>query len=78
MKQMKDVGTALRSISQPTCLHINLEKFKMRPEHLKLGAKMTLIVQGKVTASHQDEYGKTLNLEITTIKHGNEADYDEA
>jgi hypothetical protein len=76
--QMKEVGNALRSVSEPTTLHINLDKFKMPPEHLKLGSKMTLIVQGKVTSSHQDSYGKRLTLEIQTIKHTHENTYDEA
>lgn len=70
VKQMKDVGIAMKSIRPPTELRINLDKHPMPSSHLKLGAKMNLEIKGKVTSVHQDEYGKTCCIEITDLEHG--------
>lgn len=71
MKQMKEVGMALKSVRPPTELRVNLDKHPMPPSHLKLGAKMKMMVEGKVTSVHQDEYGKTCCVEISNMEHDN-------
>ncbi len=66
----KVVVEEMKPKERPSCLHINLKKDPMPQSHLKLGAKMKLIVEGKVTSVNQDEFGKNMTIDIISLKHG--------
>lgn len=71
---MKDVGTALRKIVDPSILHVNLDKHSIPPGHLKLGKKIKATIHGKITSVHQDQFGKRAVIDIHKIDHHENSD----
>lgn len=43
-------------------------KSKNMPMNCKLGEKVTLTVTGEITSLREDEYGKSLGMEITGVE----------
>lgn len=70
MNQDKNMGIELRKIQEPSVVHINLEKHPLPNSKLKLGKKIKMVVHGKVASVHQDQYGKTMKMEISHMDHG--------
>lgn len=60
----------------PSTVRINLKKHPMPPSHLKLGAVMAMEMKCKVTSVHQDEYGKTMEMEVMEMDHEKDGEED--
>jgi len=63
------VDMPMKPKESPSTVRVNLKKHPMPQSHLKLGAKMTLVIEGKVTSVNQSEYGKDMVLDVVSMKH---------
>lgn len=75
-KQDKQMGVELRKIQEPSMIHVNLEKHPMPTSKMKLGAKVKMVIHGKVNSVHQDNYGKKATIEISKMDHGEDDTQD--
>lgn len=72
VEQMKDAGSKLKGIRMPSELKIDLGKFLLPASKLKLDEKMKLVVDGRVTSLHRDQYGEYVCLEVSKLQDGDE------
>lgn len=69
MEQMKTVGISMRAVPMPSEIRVNLDKYPMPQNHLKIGARMKIAVEGKVTRLSMSPNYKECTLEIMKMDH---------
>lgn len=52
----------------PSTVQVNLNKDKMPDSCMKIGCEIEISIKGKVSAVHQDEYGKSMRIDIDSIE----------
>jgi len=73
--QVKVVPVEMKMDEYPSRLHVNLKKDKI-PHMMKVGEKMKLMVEAKVTRMVHDKHEECLDCDITSIKSMKEEGHD--